>query len=122
MSSLIANKIKINLCLFMFSSRTILYCSHYFMCHCSQLDGTKTICLIRYYSLHSCSLKHYQQFGRSLQRQYSNHNCFLQMQRVFIENCLNSYYWLLALSCPRKQSCEYSCSSSHAFAFSRSLL
>ena len=83
--------------------RSIIYCSHYFMCHCSQLVDTIAICLIRYSSL---------LFGRSLQRRSLNHDYFPHTQCGFTLVWLNSYYSLPVLSClficPRKQFEEHS--------------
>ena len=58
---------------FVFIFRSILYCLHYLICHCSSLIILQQfICLP--HTLHFCSSKHY---GRPLQWRSSNHDCFL---------------------------------------------
>ena len=89
------------------------------------LDYTTTISEIRYSSSHFCSCRHEQLFVRSLKRRYLNHDCALHTQRVFTQNWLNSYYWLLVLSCLFicicKQSDKYSWSKMFVFSLSREL-
>ena len=117
MSSLIANKIKINL--YLVSIKQIVARAITIVFHYSQLEDTTVICFARYSTLLTTFLKTTTlvcKWQRSL-----NHDCFLHMQLVFTQDWLNSYYSLSALSCvficPHKQSDEGSWSRMHSREF-----